>query len=248
MTTLLEHEDPVDHVAYVREKFKIDANTPIDPSLAKSKYEADEFIKMKNAQFDTLSADYLRLKADYEARAKLEELVDKIQPQDKPLVPDAKPALKEEIDYDKIIESKLAKREAQQRADANIKVVKDTLREKLGSKMSSYLKDKMDELDLTTEELDSLAARSPKAFMRTLGLEEAPRKDPFQSPPPSIYKSDNFKPKTEKRDWEYYQKLKETNPRAWLDPKVQTQMYHDAQELGAEFGTGDFNRFNERLT
>jgi hypothetical protein len=249
MTTLLE-DDNLDPVAYVREKFKLPADAVIDPTLAKSKYEADEFIKMKNAQFDTLSADYQRLKADYDSRASLEELLTKAQirelePQLTPNANKTQPS--QSIDRDEV--AKLYQDfKRQEKADANLAEVKQILKEKLGSKVSEVLRTKMDELELTQEEMDRLAARSPKAFMRTMGLEDQPTRQPnFQTPPTSTYNSATFKPVTEKRTWSYYQDLKAKDPKAWLDPKIQTQMYHDAQRLGSDFGDGDFAKYDERL-
>lgn len=248
--TLLDDDKEVDPIAYVREKFKIAADVPIDPSLAKSKLESDKYIEMIVKQKDELANDYLRLKADYDARAKLEELLNQRQAQDnadnthnannqKPIEP---------VDIDKIVESKLSALEKQRKADENLNKAKEMLREKLGNNYSTTLRSKMEELDLTPEELDRIAARSPKAFMRTLGLDNQPVQPAFQTPPSSQYNSTTFKPVTEKRTWSYYQDLKVKNPQAWLDPKIQTQMYHDSQRLGAEFADGDFNQYNERLT
>lgn len=248
--TLLDDDKEVDPIAYVRDKFKIAADVPIDPALAKSKLESDEFIKMKNAQFDTLAADYQRLKADYDARAKLEELLDKSQ-QSRDTAKDTHNATNQPIDLDKMVELKFHEKmnsyEKEQRRKANIQQVKNVLKEKLGTNYTNTLKTRMEELDLTTEEFDELAARSPKAFIRTLGLEDQPVRQPFQAPPSSTYNSATFKPATEKRTWSYYQDLKAKNPQAWLDPKIQTQMYHDSQRLGADFADGDFNTYNERL-
>ena len=248
MTTLLD-DDQVDPVAYVREKFKMAADAVIDPALAKSKYEADLTIKMKNAQFDTLSADFQRLQADYNARASLEELLTKAQSREEPPTPNAnqtKPVDLSEID--KLVEQKLSSREKQRLADDNLKKSKELVREKYGSKSTEFLRNKMEELDLTEDEMNAWAARSPKAFIRTLGLDDPKPQQSFQSPPSSQYNSAQFKPTTEKRTWSYYQDLKVKDPKAWLDPKIQTQMYHDAQRLGADFGDGDFNQYDERLS
>lgn len=247
--TLLENEDSTDPVEYVRKKFNLAADAHVDPALAKSKLEADNYIKMMEKQKDELATSYLQLKADYEARAKLEELIDQIPSRDSATNPNAnntKPP-QDPIDIDKLVDAKLSSYEKKKKADENLKIVKDQLREKFGSNYAQTLRNKMDELDYTEAEMDALAARSPKAFMRAIGGEEPLKKDSYQSPMSSTYKSDNFSKKEEVRDWDYYQKLKETNPRAWLDPKIQSQMYHDSQRLGARFATEDFNKYNERI-
>ncbi len=246
--TLLDEDKEVDPIAYVRDKFKIAADVPIDANLAKSKLESDKYIEMVVKQKDELANDYLRLKADYDARAKLEELLNQRQPQDN--ANNTQNATNQPFDpaeIDKLVDRKLTAREKQRIADENLKKAKEMLREKLGNNYTNTLRSKMEELDLTTEELDAMAARSPKAFMRTLGLEDQPVRQTFQTPPSSQYNSATFKPVTEKRTWSYYQDLKAKNPQAWLDPKIQTQMYHDSQRLGADFADGDFNTYNERL-
>jgi hypothetical protein len=39
-----------------------------------------------------------------------------------------------------------------------------------------------------------------------------------------------------KRTWAYYQELKKTNPKLYLDPKISVQMDKDAIALGDAFG------------
>lgn len=249
MTLLEDNDQTTDPVEYVRKKFNMAADVHIDPVIAKSKLESDNYIKMMEKQKDELAESYLKLKADYESRAKLEELIDQIPSRDSAnnLNANNTKAQQDPIDIDKLVDAKFSSYEKKKKADENLKIVKDQLREKLGNNYANTLRNKMDELDLSEAELDALAARSPKAFMKTIGLDETPNKNPFQSPMSSSYKSDNFKKTEENRNWDYYQKLKETNPRAWLDPKVQTQMYHDAQRLGPAFATEDFNKYSERL-
>jgi hypothetical protein len=81
--------------------------------------------------------------------------------------------------------------------------------------------------------------KSPEAFFRVMGLERRKPSDPFQAPPQQRAANDNFAPKVQRRDWNYYQELKKTNPLMYLDPKISVQMEKDAQELGAAFGLPD---------
>jgi hypothetical protein len=246
-----ENKDYFQELVGDGKKFK----TPQD--LAKGKYEADEYIKMIVKQKDTLANDYLRLKADYDARAKLEEVLKTFQNANAndnlDNTPEEKNVNQPQFDPNKLeemIESRLSAREKQRIADANLKTVKDELREKLGRNWSEKLRATLDDLDLSEGDMELLARRSPKAFLKTVGLVEQTKEPTFQAPPMSSVRNDNFKPKgSEKRTWSYYQALKEKNPRAWLDPKVQTQMYHDAQELGSAFADGDFvkQNYEERL-
>lgn len=254
MTTLLDDDqssfDP--NKNYIEELVGEGKKFKSVEDLAKGKAESDEYIKMIIKQKDTLSNDYLKLKADYDARASLEEMLDKRQSQEPnantPNANNNQPQQTDSLDIDKLIESRMSAREKQRLAEENVKKAKDILREKLGNRYADTLRTKMEELDLTEDEMYSLAARSPKAFVRTLGLEDPkPQQPAFQSPPSSQYNSSTFKPVTEKRTWSWYQDLKLKDPKAWLDPKIQTQMYHDAQRMGADFGDGDFAKYDERL-
>jgi hypothetical protein len=250
MNKLFEEDDnlpgPVDEakaIEYVREKFKIDPSVTIDPSLAKSKYEADEYIKMIVRQKDELASDYLKLKADYDARAKLEELLNQRQlPEEREHNPNAnKPGI-DPSELKQMLQSELSSYKKQERAEDNVKRAKELAREALGSNWQSTLKNRMDELELSEDATIAMMAQSPKVFAQAFGLQTKPQQQSFQAPVSSSQRSDNFKPKVQgqERTWSYYQELKKTNPQAWLDPKIQTQMYQDAQKLGDAFADGDF--------
>jgi hypothetical protein len=98
----------------------------------------------------------------------------------------------------------------------------------------------MNSLELSIEDINSLARKSPTAFFNTLGLNQA-QADNLLSPPRSSM-STGFTPNTkEKRTWSYYQNLKKTNPKLYFDPKIANQMHDDAIALGQEFQDGDFH-------
>src|SRR5262249_34863084 len=142
----------------------------INPALAKSKLESDKYVEMIIKQKDELADSYLKLKADYESRAKLEELIDQIPSRETPQsTPNANIKTFDPDEIDKLVEAKLSSYEKKKKADENLKIVKDQLREKLGNNYASALRNKMNELDLSEAEMDALAARSPKAFMKTIG-------------------------------------------------------------------------------
>lgn len=253
--SLLEEtpSNTIDPVAYVREKFKIAPDAYIDPALAKSKLESDEYIKMVNRQKDEFRelndqyhAEILKLKQELADRASLGDMLNQERTREQPQPTPAN--IQPSIDFDKEFEKRLSAYERKKKADENLTIVKAQLREKLGSDYVSTLRNKMDELELSVEEMDALAARSPKAFMRTMGLEDqAPKGPAYQSPMSSTVNTTGFRPKTEVRNWDYYQELKRKDPRAWMDAKVQQQMYDDSQKLGAAFATEDFNKYNERI-
>lgn len=120
--------------------------------------------------------------------------------------------------------------------------VQAKLRERFGNKYTEVLEEQRKLLDLTTEDVNNLAKRSPAAFLRAMGLDQ--KQEAFQSPPRSVQRTDNFSPSTNKRTWSYYQNLKKQNPKLYYDPKIIAQMHKDRNELGEAFEDGDFNAYN----
>ena len=219
-------------------------------SLARGKYEADEYVKMLVRQKDDLRDMYLKEKANSDAKANLEDYINQLitaKSQEPDTLPDTRK--QPDIDIDSLIEQKLTAKEKDRIAEANYQQVKAKLREKYGSSYTSVLKDKMEELDLTEDEVNQMARRSPKTFYKAIGLDDAPKveSNPFVAPPQSRKISDNFKPTSEKRTWSWYQKFKAEKPKEYLSSKIQNQMYHDAQALGPEFEDGDFAMYGDKL-
>lgn len=223
-------------------KFK----TPQD--LARGKYEADMFIETLKRQQDELRTDYLKLKEDSMARAKLEELLDQFSKKQQPAssehtqanVDNQKPLL-DTTEIETMIESKMEARELSRRQEQNVNTVMSRLKERYGNNYQNVLNEQAEALELTKEDINALARKSPAAFFRTIGLDEPERKENFQSPPRSTQRSDSFHQKgNTKRTWSYYQELKKSNPKVYLDPKTTNQMHKDYLELGKEFEDGDF--------
>jgi hypothetical protein len=217
--------------------------------LAKGKFHSDQMIEIQNRRLDEMRADYLALKADYDARAKLEEIMD--QYKNSSQKPSNEHPVKTEIQqplYDpKQIEAQIAEQVRRLKSDEiqeqNFNTVRKTLTERFGNNYKNVLKQQAVELDLSDEAVEALARRSPKAFFKTFGLDTPVQTDTFQTPPQSSVRSDNFKPQnTKKRTWSYYQELKKSNPTAYRDPKTATQMIKDYEELGQAFEDGDFSR------
>ena len=218
-------------------------------SLAKGKWYADAQIEIQNKRMDQLRADYLSLKADYDARAKLEEYLDQIQnkPQqtqsnEQPPVKESNaPAIKPED-----IDRRFSELRAQEKADNNFNTVMAKLKEQYANGWQNVLKEKTEELGLTSTEVDAMARRSPDLFFRSLGLDQLQQRQPNQAPP----KSDNrFAPQGKPRKtWTYYQELYKKDPKLYYNPKMTQEMIDSAAELGDAFADGDFKVYGDSLT
>lgn len=208
--------------------------------LARGKYEADEFIRMKNAEYDKLREDYLKLHEQFKAKASMEELVDRLsnshtQTRDNTTDADNKPAY-DPREVESLITSKYQEFETQKTAQQNFRLVQDKLQERFGDNYSSVVKQQMENLGLTREFVDELARKHPQVLLKTLGVYEQGNPDTFQSPARSSVRNDHFAPRTPKRDWAYYENMRKNNPALYTDPKTQLQMHEDAKADPAAFG------------
>ncbi len=223
-----------------------------EKELAKSKVLGDLYIKDIVRQKDELANSYIELKAQYDAQAKLVDLVDRIGDQKRTNNDDTLNVIKNVPDnsidldsLDKRFEQLLSKREKVQIENENLKKSQKMLKEGLGDNYVNVIRSRIDDLDLSEEDVNALAKRSPKTLARVLGIELEQKSNTlnmFQSPPVSQRRSDTFKPAVQKRTWSYYQEQKKTNPRIFLDPKIAIQMHDDHIALGSAFEDGDFHQ------
>lgn len=214
---------------------------PHDELLA-AKAEADLYIETMKARFDDLSRDYLELKEQQKTGAQLKDLLDRLDNPRQPntdVNPDTngnqvQPGIKPE-DIERLVNDKLTAHQQAQRQNENLREMQAKLRDTFGDDYQGHYKQRLDSLGLTPEFADELAKNHPTVFVKTFGLE------PQQAPqthqlPRNVQRPSTFAPKTQKRDWNYYQQLKKDNPRMYLDPKIAVQMHNDMMELGSDFG------------
>jgi len=222
-------------------------------ALAKGKWYADAQIEIQNKKMDQLRQDYLQLKADYDARAKLEEYLDQIQtkPQnipthEQPIVKtDNAPAIKPE-DIEALINRRLSESKVSDRAEQNFNTVTDKLKEQYGNSWQTVLKQKTEEIGLTSDEVDAMARRSPKLFFKTMDLDKPLTVTPFPAPPRS---DTRFVPQgAPKKTWTYYQEQFKKNPKLYYDPKMTQEMVEAHAQLGTDFEDGDFRIYGDSLT
>lgn len=221
-----------------------------EQDLAKSKVRSDLYIQDILRQKDELSDAYADLKKQYDARASIEEVMDQIdsryQSRELPKKADIQPHQNPSIDYDKLseqFENWSSQREQRKTEDQNLNESKRMLKEHLGENYLQVVRDRIDEMQLSQDDVNFFARRNPKTLARVLGLEQQQQpQNLFQSPPQNQRRNDNFKPAVQKRTWSYYQALKKENPRIMLDPKIAVQMHNDHIEQGSGFEDGDFHQ------
>lgn len=209
--------------------------------LLKAKVEADLFINNLTKRQDDLNRDYLEMKKQLDATASLQELRDQILNAKTTSNSDYTQANEgnesqytqtqhktEPVDIKKEFETLYAQtREAERKLENTTKVM-STLKDRFGSNFQQVLRD----TGLSDNRIREIAAESPDAIYRLVGLNQ--QQETFQSPVRNTQNS--FVPKKQqKRDWDYYQEMKKTNPILYLDPKIAVQMHNDAIEQGDAF-------------
>lgn len=211
--------------------------------LLAAKAESDLYIKTLTARLDDIKKDYLDLREQHQASTQLKDLIDRLEKAPKPGQEDpidtprdeVPPALKPE-DIESLVSKKLSEHQKSLKQQDNFMFVQAKLREQLGENYQEVYKQRLDNLGLTKEFADDLAKNYPTAFMNTFGLNSQNTPNTNVAPPRSSTRQTSFAPNVPKRDWNYYQELKKTNPRLYLDPKIAIQMHDDAIALGDDFG------------
>ena len=216
-------------------------------ALAKSKYEADQYIEILKRRLDEGRAAFLKEREENTTKASLEELTKRIEER---LKSNAETEVKSETNQfdpkqiESLVTTKLLEHEVTRTETNNFNLVKGKLQQRYGENYKEALGKQIEELDMTEATLNEMARRQPKVLLRTLGLDKDSEQQQFQSPPRG-QRSNAFTPSgPAKRTWSYYQNLKKTKPDIWFDRSTAIQMQKDAIELGEAFQDGDYSKYN----
>jgi hypothetical protein len=224
--------EPVDPIAYAKEKFKNDQGEIDLAKLAAAKLEADNFIKQ-------ITKENEELRGEVKTRIGLEDFLTKVNQPPKnenvPPVPGNQPPNPEPapVDIEQLVQKHLSNAQAEAIKKANQQKVNDTLAKVWGNDTSKNFVQAAQTLSMSVDELKALAERSPEAFFRVAGVNTQPN-SPSTGPVPSS--TVHMDPGgTGERDMKYYQNLKKTNPNLYYSPKTQLQMHQDGTRLKERF-------------
>lgn len=209
-----------------------------DPQiLAKSKLEADNFIKELQTQLADLRSELAKEEASRKLLAELESRRQAPNanslPKDGETKPsDTKPELSEDV-IKRLVEETLNKREQTNTAAQNTKIVQEQLEQKYGTEAKAHVEKKAKELGMSLERLSALASESPTAFMTLIGEPKPEYKPPVQG---TINTAAGTYSNPAERNWQWYQELRRKDKQLYFSPKMQQQMIQDKQRLGDRFG------------
>jgi hypothetical protein len=132
------------------------------------------------------------------------------------------------------VEEIINKREAARKRQANIEAVTSKLQETFGDDYKRHVQKQAQALGTTTAELTELAAKSPQAFLRLVGAEQAQRSDDAFSPPPRSSLSPPPSSGTTK-NYSYYQRQRVEKGEGWyFSLPVQKEIWEQAKALGGD--------------
>lgn len=222
-------------------------------ALARGKVEADAYIPVLEKRLDDLRADYLKIRDENVSRARLEDLIEQLSAS-KQLASSEENQNANEVNTKPVIDpneiknifsSQIREYENTKKEQENANLVRNKLQERFGSNYKSVLKEQVETLGLTEDFVNDLARKHPKLLFKTLGVDENNQQENFQAPPRSSQqRTDSFAPKTEKRTWSYYEKMRKENPKQYYDPKIAVQLHRDAIDLGDAFKDGNWRQLN----
>lgn len=205
---------------YVKEKYGEDP-----AALVKAVYHKDQFIEQ-------MKREQAGLRQELNERIKMEEFLDRVNTftsdkqsndQNQPGQENnntGKPAITaEEV-------SKLwDQRQLQATQEKNLREVTDTLKQKLGPNYASKAKDIVSQLGMDENYANDLAARSPQAFIRLLGLDRQ-NTESFDAPPRSAFRPST--PSVSQRNYDYYEKIRKEDPNRYWTPAIQNEIFQRA--------------------
>jgi hypothetical protein len=216
--------------------------------LAKAKLEADRFIEQ-------LKNENAGIRQELSTRQTLEELMDKVSSRER--VPEstntghnqsqgggdgqngASKAFTEE-DIARLVEERLSASEKARVHTANLETVQKALVASFGSDYVTHLKAKASELGVSEEYLNTMAKETPKAFLKLVEVDGAPKgTTPALFSPPATHglpssNKQGFTP-TGNRKQSWYEDLRKRNPTEYWSPATQNRMHQEALSLGESF-------------
>jgi len=239
LPTLDENKDYLSELVGEGKKYKDQA------ALAKAVAHGSATIDIYKRRMDEMRQDLLRYREDNTTKAKLEEIMTLItnarsNEQNPPVTPDTKPAITED-QISSLVSNKVQEIETNRKEQSNYDLVISKVKERFGDNFQSSLKQQIDQLGISDVEATLMAKKSPNVLLKALGLDQPQRTETFDAPPRSQQRNDNFAPTGSKiRSWDYYQKMKVSNPLLYYDRQTAIQMQKDAVDLGERFRDGDY--------
>lgn len=209
-----------------------------DDKKYKTVSEAAFAIANKDAFIERLKRENAALRQESAAKGNLEELVTKLAETKASPQPDPEPAetvREAPINIEEQISSIIARREAENRQSQNKGYVKNELVKAFGPNYSVHLVREAERLGMTTDQMNNLAAASPAAFLRLVGIGAVKASEDIV-PPVSATTAQHFKKDSgPAKTRSYYREIMKKDKALFLSPKIQNEMHDQMMRLGDQF-------------
>lgn len=136
-----------------------------------------------------------------------------------------------------LLKKQLAEQREQDRQESNAQFVRSNLEKTFGAEWQASLETRVRELGITEEFAIDLARKQPKAFLALVGTKpDTPAPRPGTPPAPS-YDASRFptSPNGAAKNKKYYDALLAKDINLYLSPKIQNEMYREAEKQGQAF-------------
>ena len=216
-------ENPLEALVGDDKKFK----TP--EQLARGKFESDRHIKK-------LESENAALRTKLDAAKQIEDFFKEVRDSNGNNQSREPEAENKEVDIDALLERKLNEFRQRDSIEANKNLVANTLTEKYGDNAPNIVQSVARELDLPMSDLQALAVKNPKGFLK-LVEKTAPvsnKQDVF-SPGPQSRINSTATPVNHGRNKAFYDALKAKDKKTYDLPETRIAMHKDALAMGDAF-------------
>mgnify|MGYP003112422356 CR=1 FL=1 len=230
--------------SYVQKLVEVKGENWKDPEvLAKGKLEADNYIKELETQLSQIREDVGKQDYAKELLTKLQERATssanvnpEVTQKNKSGAPseDNTPSSVSEETLKSLVEKTLTEREIQSTVTQNLRAVNQKMEESYGTEAEAHVKKKAEELGMSFDRLQDLAAESPNAFFTLIGEPQKVAQPIVQG---SVRTEGVNMQRSTERNFDYYQRLRRENKSLYYTPRIQQQMFEDRIRLGDKFGT-----------
>lgn len=231
-------DQPVDVLEYAKTKFKNEQGELDVEGLAKGKYEADLAVAQREQELS-------ELREELNERLNLQKLVDDLRTAQEAGTPESgTPNLDAQVPQgtktlsDEELKSKMTELLNEQKQkevlERNVAFVRDELIKTYGSNYEQKVMARANELGVDRKFIESMAMTQPKAFLELVSRASNQQSDPNAMVPPRTTVA-SAPAQVSGRNYAYYQKIKETNPREYWSPRVQLEAHRQAQRMGPSF-------------
>lgn len=205
-------------------------------ALAKGKYESDLHVANLEHQIG-------ELREDIDQGTKITELLEMVRKQNEPpkedpnkspVVPgDTSSGQMTEDELKSLIETHVSERDTQSLRARNLVEADKALEEKFGESAGRVLHDRAVRMDMSVEEMKTLASQNPKAFYRLMGMDTTSNESGNFVGGGNRSEGVQIK-NVDTRNFEFYQDLRRKDKAKYHTPAMQQKMMADRTSMGSE--------------